>query len=166
MTLNEFIKKWTGKKLEVTGSPGALNQCVDLVNGYIRDVLGLPVIKWTNAIFFPEVVGDEYEWIQNTPTGIPLKGDIMIFDIGKYGHISVFIDGNVNSFNSFDQNWPVGTGCHIQKHNYNNVVGWLRPKGGNMDALSECLKQHKKLMSIIKEYEEFVIKLEGVLLDA
>lgn len=129
MTLTEFLIKYNGKWVEVAGSVNAKNQCVDLANAFIRDVLGLPIIEWTNAVDFPSKAGDAYEWIKNTPTGIPQEGDLMIFG-GKYGHISIFLEGNVNTFKSFDQNFPLGSDSHVQGHGYSNVLGWLRKKGG------------------------------------
>lgn len=127
MTFQQFIEKHNGKYLEVAGSANATNQCVDLANAYIRDVLGLPIIEWTNAVDFHSKVGDRYDYILNTPTNIPQEGDLIIFK-GTVGHISVFIEGNVNSFRSFDQNFPTGSPCHVQGHTYANVLGWLRAK--------------------------------------
>lgn len=121
------MAKWQGKYCEVAGSPGATNQCVDLANAYIRDVLGLPIIEWTNAVDFPSKAGPAYEYILNTPTNIPKEGDIVIWKPSP-GHIAVFIEGNVDSFRSFDQNFPVGSPCHVQNHTYLNVTGWLRAK--------------------------------------
>lgn len=125
--LNDFVVKWQGKYCEVAGSADAKNQCVDLANAYIRDVLGLPIIEWTNAVDFPSKAGDKYEFIANTPTNIPQQGDIMIWKPSP-GHIAVFIEGNVDKFRSFDQNFPTGSNCHIQEHTYQNVTGWLRAK--------------------------------------
>jgi len=127
MSLNDFVVKWQGKFLEIAGS-AALNQCVDLANGFIRDVLGLPIIEWTNARDFPTKAGDNYDYIGNTPDGIPKESDLVIWNNTTNGHIAVFIEGNVDSFRSFDQNYPTGTPCHIQNHNYNGVSGWLHPK--------------------------------------
>lgn len=127
MTFNEFMAKWNGKYLEVAGSANAKNQCVDLANGYIRDVLGLPIIEWTNAVDFPAKAGSNYDFIANTPTGVPKEGDLIVWKPSP-GHIAVFISGDANKFKSFDQNFPVGSPCHVQDHNYTNVVGWLRPK--------------------------------------
>lgn len=130
MNLKDFINQHNGKYLEVAGSPGAQNQCVDLANGYIRDVLGLPIIEWTNARDFPSKAGDNYEWLVNTPTGVPQYGDLIIWQHNQYGHIAIYLDGDTNTFNSFDQNYPTGTPCHVQSHNYTSpqVAGWLRPK--------------------------------------
>lgn len=127
MTFEQFMIQWNGKYCEVAGSPGAKNQCVDLVNAYIRDVLLLPIIEWTNATDFPSRAGDKYEYIVNSPTNIPMRGDIIVWS-GAIGHIAVVIEATVNTFKSFDQNYPVGSPCHVQVHNYNNIKGWLRVK--------------------------------------
>jgi len=129
MTLSELLAKYNGKYVEVAGSANALNQCVDLANLYIRDVLGLSIIEWTNAKDFPGQMKDDFTWIKNTPDGVPQYGDIMIWDNGNYGHIGVFIEGNVNTFKSFDQNYPLGSPAHVQGHTYANVAGWLRHNG-------------------------------------
>jgi len=145
MTIQEFFNKWTGEYCEVAGS-SAKNQCVDLVNAYIRDVLGLPIIEWTNAVDFPSKVGDKYDYILNTPTNIPEKGDIVVWS-GKIGHIAIFIEGNANRFKSFDQNYPTGSPCHAQEHTYANILGWLRrkpistpPENGNQPAITDQTK--------------------------
>lgn len=139
MTLQDFIIKWQGRYCEVAGSPGATNQCVDLANAYIRDVLGLPIIEWTNAVDFPEKAGDKYEWIANTQYNIPKEGDIVVWKPSP-GHIGVFIEGNVDKFKSLDQNFPVGSPCHVQDHTYQNVRGWLRVKTPPVDMGSEVDK--------------------------
>lgn len=126
MTLQQFIDRWNGQYCEIAGST-APNQCVDLANQYIQDVLGFPIIEWTNAVDFPTRAGDRYEWIENGPVNIPQEGDIVVWD-GQYGHIAIFVEGDVNRFKSFDQNYPIGTPCHLQEHNYSGVNGWLRPK--------------------------------------
>lgn len=126
MTLPDFLIKWNGLYCEVAGS-SALNQCVDLANAYIRDVLNLPIIEWTNATDFPSKAGDKYGYILNSPTNIPLEGDVVVWN-GAIGHIAVFLEGNANRFTSFDQNYPTGSPCHVQGHTYANVKGWLRKK--------------------------------------
>lgn len=134
MTLNDFIKKYDGKKVEFHSfSSGALYQCVDSANTYIVEVLGLPAIIGTNAQDFPTKAGSDYEYIKNTPTGVPQAGDLMIWkSADKVGHIGIFIEGNANTFASFDQNYPTGTPSHKQSHNYTNVLGWLRAKKAPM----------------------------------
>lgn len=135
MTLNEFITKYNGKKVEYHSfSSGALYQCVDLANQYITEVLGLPAIIGTNAQDFPTKRGDNYDWILNSPTGVPSAGDLVIFKSPDgVGHISIFVEGDANSFKSFDQNYPTGSPSKIVTHNYKNVIGWLHPKGTMSD---------------------------------
>ena len=94
MTFQKFIETWNGKYCEVAGSANAINQCVDLANAYLRDVLNHPIIEWTNAIDFPSKLTD-FEYILNTPTGIPIEGDLVIWS-GEYGHIAIFLEGDIN----------------------------------------------------------------------
>lgn len=132
-----FIERYDGKKVEAGGSPNALNQCVDLANQYIYEVLGLPKILGTNAKDFPKKVGGYLEYIENTPDGVPSPGDLVVWGNGKYGHIGIFVEGNEKSFRSFDQNYPLNTPAHIQGHYYHNVIGWLHPKGESMPDETE-----------------------------
>lgn len=128
VTLDEFVKKYDGKFLEVAGSANAKNQCVDAANGYIRDVLGFPIIEHTNAQDFPKKASTNFTYIQNTPSGVPERGDLVIFSSKDgVGHISIFLGGNTISFESFDQNFPTGSPCKVVGHNYKNVLGWMRP---------------------------------------
>ena len=157
MTIENFVNKWKGKQLEVAGSQNAKFQCVDLVNGYIRDVLELGIVEWTNAKDFPERFNkNDFEYIENTPNGVPLRGDIMVWNGnvgGGYGHISLFLSGNIGSFQSFDQNWSIPLFCTIENHSYNNVRGWLRPK-------NNWLKK-EEIVEIVYELESEVV--EGIL---
>lgn len=135
MTLQEYIDKYNGQGIDVDNAFGY--QCVDNMHRYIQEVLGLTnlsILAGPSAkdIYnsFPNIVGFQYfNKIDNTPTGVPKPGDIMFWGtkVGKYGHVAIFKDGNADSFISFDQNFPLGSVCHLQPHNYNGVVGWLRP---------------------------------------
>ncbi|KKK75921.1 hypothetical protein LCGC14_2868880 [marine sediment metagenome] len=132
MTLDELIKKYDGKQLEVAGSANAKFQCVDLANAYIRDVLGLKIIEWTNAKDFPSKAGSNYEYIKNTPLGVPKRGDLIVWNGnvgGGNGHIAIFMKGGIMGFTSFDQNWSTKERCKVETHTYRNVAGWLRPRG-------------------------------------
>jgi len=132
MTINfdDFIKKYNGKKVEYHSySSNSLYQCADLSNKYIVECLGLPAIIGTNAQDFPKKCGSNFKYIENTPEGIPQKGDLVIWSSAdNVGHIAIFIDGDANKFNSFDQNYPTGSACHIQSHTYlrPKVIGWMR----------------------------------------
>jgi len=124
MTLNEFVQANDGKFLDFDGVYG--NQCVDLVK-YWEQNIGAPITHG-NAIDYKEnwQLGG-YVWVDNTPTGVPRAGDIVVWSIKPNGHVAIFLSGDTNSFDSFDQNWPVGSPCHFQHHSYTNVSGWLHP---------------------------------------
>jgi hypothetical protein len=144
MGLQEFIAKYTGKFVEYHSyGTGALYQCVDLINQYITEYLKLPAIIGTNAQDFPSKASKtDYDYILNTPTGVPEPGDIVIFKSADgVGHISIFVEGNANLFTSFDQNYPTGSPCKLVSHNYRNVLGWLHPK---KDPMSDTMLIEKK----------------------
>lgn len=128
INFDDFINIWNGKPCDVDGYYGY--QCMDLAHRYAIDCVGkdVPAVGGAKDEWNLEI--DGYEKIANSPTNVPAKGDIMIWGtgVGAYGHIAIFISGDANSFQSFDQNWPVGTYCHVQQHNYNGVLGWFHPK--------------------------------------
>ncbi|GEM_PF-2613368 len=130
LSLKDFIKKYNGKKVEYHSYiSGALNQCVDVCNQYIVECLGLPAIIGTNAQDFPKKCGSNFKYIKNTPDGVPQEGDLVVWSSAdNVGHIAIFVDGDANKFNSFDQNYPTNTACHIQSHTYlrPKVIGWMR----------------------------------------
>lgn len=158
MTLNDFIKKYDGKKVEFHSfSAGALYQCVDSANAYITEVLGLPAIIGTNAQDFPTKRGQNYDWILNTPTGVPSPGDLMIFKSpDNVGHISIFVEGDANSFKSFDQNYPTGSPSKIVTHNYKNVIGWMHPKGTMAETIQVEKAVFEQLVTKATKYDEIV----------
>ena len=187
MTFQEFLEKYNGQYVETAGTPDALNQCTDLVNAHIRDVLGLPIIEWTNAVDFPSKAGDKYEFIVNTPSNIPERGDIVVWGGGN-GHIAIFVEGNADTFRSFDENYPIGSPAHIQNHNYTNpqVLGWLRvkkeivtspdlvicqtqladeikKKNENYQALQEVSNELEGTKSQIHSYEDYIKQLATTL---
>lgn len=141
MTLQEFQNKYLGKQVEYHSyGAGAQNQCTDLVNQYIKEVLGLTPIIGANAKDFPTRFDkNEFDWIVNTPEAIVQEGDIPIWNGnvgGGAGHIAIARKGaNINTFPSLDQNWSQVERVTLENHNYNNVLGWLRPKtqGGDSD---------------------------------
>lgn len=134
MTIDLFFDKVKGKKIDFDRA--YKNQCVDLIKQFEYDVMGI----------IPEAVGDakyyylDYDKksflknhfikIPKTPNYVPLKGDIVVFGNGKYGHICIATgEGNTSRFYSYDQN-VYGNLEPVQKvcHNYNNCLGALRPK--------------------------------------
>ena len=131
MTIQEYFQKNNGKPIDYDGYYG--NQCMDLYRQYVKECLEYPQSPGVvgAADVWTTYLKDYYERINNDPTSVPQLGDIIIWNKnagGGFGHISVFNSGDSNNFISFDQNWPVGSYCHFQNHNYTNVLGWLRSK--------------------------------------
>jgi hypothetical protein len=136
--LQDFILKHDGVHVDWDGSFGA--QCVDLARYYFAEVCGLkrqPAGVSGAKDFYrnfekdPVLVGN-FDKIPNTPELVPKSGDIVIWDKtpgNPYGHIAVFIRGDVQSFSSFDQNLPTGAPCGLVHHTYQNVLGFLRFRG-------------------------------------
>lgn len=131
MQIDQFIQVHEGKFLEVAGSANAKNQCVDLANGYIRDVWGLPIIEWTNAVDFPKKIDSRCEFIPNTTDGVPPEGSLVIFKkygslYGEPGHIALVLKGaTTKSIPVYEQNYPTGKPCQKGTHNYLGCVGWI-----------------------------------------
>jgi hypothetical protein len=154
MTFEEWLIDVNGEYVEVAGSANAKNQCVDSANDYIKRVLGLPIIEWTNACDFPSKAGNNFDWIPNDEIDdVPEPGDLPIWGNkvgGGAGHIDVCIEkGNQTNFKGMDQNWPVGSPCRVVTHTYANVIGWLRPKINN--SQDEMTEEQKRILQFLEE---------------
>ena len=134
MNYDEFFIKYNGKKIDFDGAYSA--QCVDLFNRYLVDCLGIsnPIQMFPVASAYQiwDYAKDNsfFKRVQNTPTGVPNKGDILIWNKSQslpYGHVAIFDSGDVNKFKSFDQNWPLGSVSKLVDHNYTGLIGWLSP---------------------------------------
>jgi hypothetical protein len=137
ISIDQFIKETIGTFIDYDGVYG--NQCVDLIKDYVDKVFGLNPWK-SNACDYPQSYPqDQYELIEITPDAVPEKGDIVLFsnEVGPFGHVSIALgNGDVNKFESLDQNWPLGSPVQITKHDYNGVIGWLRRKDAPVDQSS------------------------------
>ena len=133
MTLDDLIKQKDGKFVEVGGSSAALNQCVDLANLYRRDVLGLPIILGADADMFPSMCMNDMDWYPYQGQ-YPEKGDLIIWDMGNYGHIAIATGvRNGAKFQTFSQNYPLKSPAHLVDFSLaSNIIGYLRPKGDKM----------------------------------
>lgn len=130
MTIQEFFNKYNYRPINWDNALGF--QCMDLYHQYVNDVLpGFPHPPAKGAAFLA-LPTTHYTWYSNTPTAIPKLGDILIWGTkagGGFGHVAVFKEGGLFSFTSFEQNYPVGSYSHFQKHNYfGDLKGWYRPK--------------------------------------
>lgn len=150
MTFDEFINKYDGKKIDYDGFHDG--QCVDLYRQYVKEVLEFPQSPPVEGAkdVWDTYLKDKYTRVANTPDGIPDKGDIVIWNsgAGTYGHIAIFIEGTTGSFKSFDQNWPAGSSCHIQRHYYSNVLGWLKPVKREDNMITD---EQKRILKFLQE---------------
>lgn len=135
ITLDQFITKYLGEQVEYHSyDPRAKYQCVDLVNQYIVEVLGLTPIIGTDAKdFHLRFNKNEFDWIPNTEEAIIETGDIPTWNKyvgGGAGHVAIAIKkGTLTQFSSLDQNWSKPLFVTKETHNYTNVLGWMRKKG-------------------------------------
>ena len=130
MTLDEFVKKYEGKKVDYDGYYGA--QCVDLVRLYIRLVWGLPQPK--NIISAYEAYThwlrcgngfNEISWKSITKIA---RGDIIVFpptDINTHGHIAIVLDIADGEVLCFEQNGFTQKGAEQKRRPLDMVFGCL-----------------------------------------
>lgn len=130
MTFSDFLAKFNGQN-GVGNTLENKGQCTGLANVFIVDYLKKSFI-WGNAKdFINNYNPKDFEVILNTPDAIPQQSDIVIWGQaynGNYGHVGVATGtGDLNSFECFVQNDPLGSNCHLKTYNYNSVLGWLKP---------------------------------------
>lgn len=155
MTFNEFVNRFNGKATDF--DKGAGIQCVDLAKMYIYFVLNINPQSIGNAEAYWRrynelpYLHDNFEKIPNTPSFIPQKGDIAVWDTrhGKYGHIAICDGvGTTRYFYSYDQNWVIKK-MHRVKHDYKGgFAGVLRPRNqvklyGSKYKVGEKVKIYK-----------------------
>lgn len=160
--MQQFVDKWLGKKADFDGHYGG--QCVDLYRFYVKEVLGFPQSPGVGgaAEIWDSASPEYYDFIKNDPLAVPEPGDIIIWNRrvgGGFGHVAIFLHGDVNRFTSLDQNWPTLDKVTETEHTYSSVIGWLRPKEPMSDALQECLRQHKSLVDETVELKKEVERL-------
>lgn len=127
---DQYFGKYDQKYLDWDKAFGF--QCMDNYRFFCKEVIGSPQSPAVYGAYqvWDTYLQDYFDRIEKTPTNCPIKGDIVIWgqEIGQYGHIGICKDGDSQSFNSFDQNYPTGSPCHFQPHSYYGVLGWLRKK--------------------------------------
>ena len=137
MTLDEFVKKYKNG-VDYDGAYG--KQCVDYVNEYAKDVLGIknafvgPYYAYqcyTEYNNYPNIKNN-FNRIANGKTNHPNKGDVIVWakERNDYaGHIAVVLGATEHTIKVAEQNYD-GNGS-VREYtypNYNNVLGWLVPK--------------------------------------
>ena len=143
MNHDQFCSTRVGTFVE-TRNPSALNQCVDLALQYAIDVWGVSIadiptghaVAWSGGKHIPTKFGS---WVNNTPTGVPRQGAIIVFNLAMpYGHIAVVDAADAKQVTVIEQNGgnraaqgeslnstDRAKNC-VRRHTYGygNVLGW------------------------------------------
>lgn len=142
MTYNTFVTNNMGRYIEYA-DPNNLNQCVDMMRRYIKDVWGfnpyvLPTALYAQDIYKKFNSTNLLVKIANTPTNMPKQGDLVflknLFPItGRPGHVGVYDSGDLYKLNLFGQNYPTGRPCGFWQFKYRYywqdiVLGWIHKK--------------------------------------
>lgn len=138
MTLEEFVIKYKGKKVDFDHAYGA--QCVDLFRQYTKDVLGVkehtgPCATSGGAkdLFLDyDKMPVEKKYFTRSKGKAFQPGDVLIWDHtekNQYGHVAIFLaylgkDGLL----VFEQNGITQAGAEIQVRDRTNMLGYLRKK--------------------------------------
>lgn len=173
MTFDKWVNDNLGRGIDYDGTYGV--QCVDLAKHYIRNVLGITPQSIGNAIEYynkrrtSSYLTKNFDWIDNTPSFIPKKGDLCVFTSRSgNGHISVATgEGTTSYFYSYDQNFPKAKHEPMTKikHTYNSFLGVLRPKNRvNIDRVSAPSVSYYR--SVSKKYTSLVDALDSIKVDS
>lgn len=137
MTLEEFVKKYNGKKVDFDGVYGP--QCVDLFRQYAKEGLNIPVhtglCKTTGGakdLFLDyEKMPNEKKYFIRLPKKNPIPGDVLIWDSSisnMYGHVAICLGTLGSSFIVFEQDGFKQDGAKINIRSNQNFLGYLRKK--------------------------------------
>lgn len=173
MTFDKWVNDNLGRGIDYDGTYGV--QCVDLAKHYIRNVLGITPQSIGNAIEYynkrrtSSYLTKNFDWIDNTPSFIPKKGDLCVFaSKSGNGHISIATgEGTTSYFYSYDQNYPKAKHEPMTKikHTYNSFLGVLRPKNRvNIDRVSAPSTSYYR--SVSKKYTSLVDALSSIKVDS
>src|SRR3990167_11553356 len=89
MNIIEFFLKYNGKFLDIDKfPPDNLYQCTDVIKAYCIEVLGVPSLMG-NAIDYSKKTYPGFTWIPKKIFNRPNPGDILVWNIGQYGHTAL-----------------------------------------------------------------------------
>lgn len=137
MTLEEFVIKYSGKKVDFDNVYGA--QCVDLFRQYCKDVLNISEHTGSCStsggakdlfLDYPKMEKEKKYFTRETKKGM-VQGDVLIWDgtnKNQYGHVAIYLGKLNNSLIVFEQNGFTQNGAEINIRSKNNLLGFLRKK--------------------------------------
>ena len=137
MTLEEFVKKYKGRKVDFDGVYGA--QCVDLFRQYAKEGLDIPEHTGPCAtsggakdlfLDYNKMPIEKKYFIRSTQKNW-IPGDVLIWDqspTNKYGHVAIFLAYLGNGLLVFEQNGITQEGAEIQVRTRDRLLGYLRKR--------------------------------------
>lgn len=137
MNVEDFVKKYTGKKIDFDGVYGA--QCVDLFRQYAKEGLGIPEHTGSCAttggakdlfIDYPKMPIEKKYFTRETKKAM-CPGDILIWDsteTNKYGHVAIYLGKLNNDLIVFEQDGFKQDGAKINLRSKTKLLGFLRKK--------------------------------------
>ena len=161
---NTFLNLWNGKYVSVLSTTS--RECFDLAVKW-TDTLGVPHYQNNPSPFpyanasqiytdFSSFQAQYFDRIANTPDAIPQAGDIIVWSAsynGGVGHVGICTTiADINHFQCFEQNDPIGSNSHLKDYNYAYVLGWLRYKQPITDCpakLSAMTLERDRLNGVI-----------------
>lgn len=135
MTLEEFVDKYNGKKVDFDGVYGC--QCVDLFRQYVKDVWEIeehtgPCATTGGAkdLFLDyNKMPLEKKYFTKVSTKTPKTRDVVIWNstpTNKYGHVAICLGLLKNSVIVFEQDGFRQDGAKINVRSKQNMLGVLR----------------------------------------
>lgn len=136
-SIKDFLKDVEGTSFDYDKVSGI--QCVDLIKKYLNDCFNIKIpngfgnaVEYYNSFDNKKLLNENFDKIKNTPEFVPNLGDIVVWNEkrGKgAGHIAICTgEGDTHEFYSYDLNWSGSKSVKKVKHNYTNVLGFLRKK--------------------------------------
>lgn len=137
MTLEEFVNKYNGKKVDYDGVYGA--QCVDLARQYWKEKEGIK--EHTGSCATTGGAKDLYldynkmplekKYFTRSSTKSPKAGDVVIWDsteTNKFGHVAICLGLLGDSVIVFEQDGFKQDGAKVNVRSKKNMLGVLRKK--------------------------------------
>lgn len=137
MTVEEFVKKHNGKKVDYDGVFGA--QCVDLFRQFSEECLGIPehigscsTSGGAKDLFldYPKMPLEKkyFDRLRNKGN---VPGDILIWNStekNEFGHVAIYLGKLGNDFIVFEQDGFQQNGARINLRSKIGLLGFLRKK--------------------------------------
>ena len=137
VTLEDFVNKYKGKKVDFDGVYGA--QCVDLFRQYVKECFG--IAEHTGSCLTTGGAKDlfldynkmpiEKKYFSRITNKNYIVGDVAIWDStekNQYGHVAIILGKLNNSYIVFEQNGFTQNGAEINIRSKDNLLGVLRKK--------------------------------------